>query len=206
MSPIILVGVDYSEPSSTALLRAFDYAEARSGELHAVHVLDPSDRVSDSNLVGENEDPRLREFVGNQLKFWMESHPASKMSTIVLHIVAGRPANEIVELAADLNAEVVVVGTHGRNGVKRILLGSVAERLVRLCSTPILVIPHADAVDTAVPAIAPPCPQCVEARRASGGKELWCEEHSGRHGRRHTHHYVDRNVEANASDSLLIRV
>jgi hypothetical protein len=46
------------------------------------------------------------------------------------------------------------------------------------------------------------CPKCVEARKASGGQELWCEQHKEPHGRRHTYHYEER-VSSDGSLSLM---
>jgi hypothetical protein len=48
------------------------------------------------------------------------------------------------------------------------------------------------AIPTSGPAIQPPCPKCVQARVASAGAELWCEQHRERHGQRHTYHQGDR--------------
>jgi hypothetical protein len=91
----------------------------------------------------------------------------------------------------DVEADLVVVGTHGRRGLTRLMLGSVAEGTVRLAPCPVLVV-RPKAVPAAVPTIQPPCPRCVEARTASGGKQFWCEQHSERHGQRHTYHQGDR--------------
>jgi hypothetical protein len=53
-----------------------------------------------------------------------------------------------------------------------------------------------------VPAIEPPCPECLKARSASGGASYWCEQHSARHGQRHTYHGTDR-ISADGSFPLL---
>jgi len=97
----------------------------------------------------------------------------------------------------------VVVGTHGRRGLTRMMLGSVAEATVRLAPCPVLVV-RPKALPASVPAIQPPCPLCIEARRASGGKEYWCEQHSQHHGQRHTYHQSDR-VGADTNMPLVMR-
>jgi len=97
----------------------------------------------------------------------------------------------VAQLASDLEAELVVVGTHGRRGLRRLLLGSVAEGVVRLSPCPVLVVRPRELAPE-VPKIEPPCPRCLEARRASGGAELWCEQHREKHGQRHTYHREDR--------------
>ena len=112
-------------------------------------------------------------------------------------------AEEIAQLAADLEADLVVVGTHGRRGLSRLLLGSTAEATVRLAPCPVLVV-RPKAVPEMGPRIDPPCPLCVEARRESGGNELWCEQHRERHGQRHTYHQRDR-VGSDSEMPLVIR-
>ena len=106
-----------------------------------------------------------------------------------VHVRVGAPAEELAQLAADLDADLVIVGTHGRRGVRRFLLGSVAEGAVRLAHCPVLVVrPKDHGGDAAqVPKIAPPCPDCLTARKASGGEQLWCKEHDRKHGDRHTY-------------------
>jgi len=55
-----------------------------------------------------------------------------------------------------------------------------------------VLVERAKTIENDVPKIEPPCPRCVEARRASKGTELWCAQHNERHGRRHTYHQTDR--------------
>jgi len=78
-----------------------------------------------------------------------------------------------------------------QRGFEVTALGSVAEATVRFAPCPVLVVREKE-VPAPVPAIQPPCPRCVEARKASGGKEFWCEQHRERHGQRHTYHQDDR--------------
>jgi len=205
LAAIVLVGIDYSAVSGHALVSAAEHADMRGAELHVIHVMDPAERGVDGKLPVSEDEKRASDFVEAALARWPGAR-GSRIKAVVIHHSVGRPADEIVELAASLDADLVVVGTHGRHGVRRILLGSVAERLVRLSPKPVLVVPLDDVEAHAEVAMAPPCPKCVEVRRASGGKQLWCEEHRTRHGRRHTYHYIDRNVESRSSDSLLIRV
>jgi hypothetical protein len=88
----------------------------------------------------------------------------------------------------------IVVGTHGRHGIARWLLGSVAEGVVRHATCAVLIVPPAVAV-AELPMIEPICPRCVEARKTSSQQELWCEQHRQRHAQRHTYHQRDRMSE-----------
>jgi hypothetical protein len=122
---------------------------------------------------------------------------------VVTHIRVGPAADEIAQLCADLEADLLVVGTHGRRGVSRMTLGSVAEGVVRLAPCPVFVV-RAKLLVT-VAAIEPPCTECVKARQATRGEQLWCEQHSERHGQRHTYHHGDR-VSEDGSMPLVFRI
>ena len=101
------------------------------------------------------------------------------------------PSEEIAQLAVDVEADLVIVGTHSRRGLARMILGSVAEATVRLAPCPVLVI-KPKSLPPQGPTIQPPCPRCIETRKATGGKEYWCEQHREHHGQRHTYHQGDR--------------
>jgi hypothetical protein len=105
---------------------------------------------------------------------------------VITHVAAGKATVEIVQLATDLHADVIMLGTHGRTGIQRLVVGSIAESVVRTAPCPVLVLREKD-FTAGVPEIEPPCPQCVQARRESKGETLWCETHVHRLGRRHTY-------------------
>jgi nucleotide-binding universal stress UspA family protein len=203
----LVVGVDYSDPGLVALHRAIELAE--NGTLHFVHVIDwnPS-----GPMAGIPAPPSL-EAEAKKLHDYVVSHipndaqaPTSPSRRLVSHIALGAPAREIAQLASDLEADLIVVGTHGRTGLRRILLGSVADGVLRLANCPVLVErPKAYASETSesVPAIEPPCPRCLEARKATDQKELWCEQHRERHGRRHTYFSTPRSSTPPSSHSGL---
>jgi len=213
---IIVVGVDYSEVSDLALMRAFELASLQShAEVHAVFVIRTKGDSAFLEARGGLTVISLHE-ASEQVRRYVEQKvdefAAQQANTggrlcerVVTHLRFESPAVEIAQLASDLEADLVVVGTHGYRGVQRLLLGSVAEATVRLSPTPVLVVrPKHVAIDN-VPQIQPPCPRCVEARRASAGKQLWCEQHLERHGRRHTYHYVDRNTSSQENMPLFTR-
>ncbi len=112
---------------------------------------------------------------------------------VVAHFRRGSPAENVAQLAADLDADLVVVGSHGHRGLERFFLGSVAERVSRLARCPVWIVrPKDHSTEERVPQIEPPCPDCLVARQASEGKKLWCARHSEHHYMPpHTHHYVN---------------
>lgn len=199
---IVVVGVDFSTTGNAALDRAFALtSDQPKGELHVIHVargygpmvhLETDGEIETLSM--EEASQKLRAHVEERLEAFLKSREAAGLPVFeraVTHLRLDAPAEETAQLAADLDAELVVVGTHGRRGIRRLLLGSVAEGVVRLAPCPVLVVRPKH--QGAVPEIEPPCPDCAEARRTSGGKELWCADHQVRHGRRHTYHYLDRN-------------
>jgi hypothetical protein len=69
-------------------------------------------------------------------------------------------------------------------------MGSVAEATVRFAPCPVLVARPKRVVPTV--SIEPPCPECVKARTTSAGERFWCDQHSEKHGQRHTYYSTDR--------------
>lgn len=211
---VVVVGVDFSEASELAAQRAFEIAGDRpNSEVHLVHVTQtygpqvayemPVDGSALAVLSLEESRSHLRKYADQALARYVEANPGKRFDRVVAHLRCDAIAEEVAQLAADLEADLVVVGTHGRRGLSRLLLGSSAEATVRLAPCPVLVT-RPKAVPDAPPQIAPPCPQCVAARRASAGAEQWCEQHRERHGQRHTYHQGDR-VGSDAEMPLVVR-
>jgi nucleotide-binding universal stress UspA family protein len=211
---IIVVGVDFSESSELAVQQSFlAAAERKDAEVHLVNVVQtygaqvsyemPVDASALTVLTMTEARARLRRYADQALARFLAQNPNQGFTKVVAHLRFDAIAEEIAQLAADLEADLVVVGTHGRRGLSRLLLGSTAEATVRLAPCPVLVV-RPKAVPEMGPSIDPPCPLCVEARRESGGNELWCEQHRERHGQRHTYHQQDR-VGSDSEMPLVIR-
>ena len=177
----LLAAVDFSPASDLVVEHALAMAkQLNAKEIHFLHVRAPT---------GDNAEAE-----GRQTEFaqWLDARvrdAGSLASTVrvVAHEATGNPADVIVDMAGDLLTSAVIVGTHGRKGFQRMVMGSVAETVVRNAGCPVLVarplMHHQPA-----PRIEPPCPRCVERRTATKGEELWCEQHSEKHGRRHTYY------------------
>jgi nucleotide-binding universal stress UspA family protein len=200
---IVVAGTDFSEQADRALRVAYEQAlQHAPAELHVVHVAfavnpEPSTPLAPQlGFVGvpilsieEQRDALIKHIDGQLAR--MPNRDALVPVRVLGHVVVDAPSFALTQLASQLEADLLVVGAHGLNGVARWLLGSVAEAVVRQATCPVLVIPpKPDALP--VPAIEPPCPRCVDARRASNRSEMWCAQHRERHGRRHTYHQADR--------------
>jgi nucleotide-binding universal stress UspA family protein len=207
---VVVVGVDFSQTGDLAFDQALALSQTQPNT--ALHVVNVAPMVLGAADVEHAliQDPKNRSAeVESRLLAYVEkkvgelrAHGRKIPERIVAHVRWEVPGEEIAQLAADLEADLVVVGTHGRRGFSRVMLGSVAEVVVRLSPCPVLVVRPKGVVK--VPAIEPPCPECLQAREASGGATYWCEQHSQRHGQRHTYHSTDR-VSADGTFPLLFQ-
>lgn len=199
---IVVVGVDYSETGDLAFQHAFEIAASHPlAELHVinvVHLMVATDEFGFTPLMAyasmtlEQAEEDLKQHVEQKVsEFHRKLATQQPAPRVIPHVRIEAPAREIAQLAADLEANLVVVGTHGRRAVARFFVGSVAEVVVRLSPCPVLVVRPQRIVE--LPQIAPPCPECVKARQASGGESQWCAQHSERHGQRHVYHQNDRS-------------
>jgi hypothetical protein len=90
-----------------------------------------------------------------------------------------------------VGADLIVLGVQKGPHLKQLLLGSVTERLLLAAPCPVFVagptpVPNADAHE---PAIEPPCPDCLAARRTSAGGTWWCAQHAVHHERAHSYSF-----------------
>jgi len=131
----ILVPVDFSEQSRGALAVAAEIAQPE-GQIAAVHVL-PDLSPAEPGKLWNTVSPATRiEHATTALKDWLDQEVDA------IEICIGDPGAEICRVAAERGANLIVMPSHGRTGVKRLLVGSVAERVVRLAPCPVLVLRH----------------------------------------------------------------
>lgn len=199
----VVVGVDYSELSALALTEAIAVARSHQpNHVHVVHTIQSAQTAGPSagapyipaldETTTAQASEELRKYIEKILSVPHENLPddgRAFVERLTTHIRTQHPVEAIAQLASDVEADLVVVGTHGHRGLSRLLLGSVAEGVVRLAPCPVLVVRPLGAGSSNVPKIEPPCPRCVEARLASNGKDFWCAQHREHHERRHTYHF-----------------
>ncbi|HEU4581401.1 MAG TPA: universal stress protein [Polyangiaceae bacterium] len=138
----ILVPVDFSVHSSFALRTAADLARRFNGSITILHVHDPLPYALPGDLqpISKEQHGQLRAEIEKELaalRVRAETGGASSVETLVTE---GPPAEEIVRCAERGAFDLIVIGTHGRRGFQRMLLGSVAERVTRLAACPVLSI------------------------------------------------------------------
>ena len=143
MLPIkkILVPIDFSETSAHALDYAVDLAVVVGAAVCVVHVYQPLVySFPDAVLVAPPEmaakiSDRAQQLVDEAVNSRRQRCPA--MSGLVLN---GAAWEEIGRIATEQGADLIVMGTHGRKGLPRAILGSVAERVIRTSSVPVLTV------------------------------------------------------------------
>jgi nucleotide-binding universal stress UspA family protein len=184
---VVVVGVDYTPASDLAFAEALAITSGRGhAHLHVVHVRSSSSsRPPDVEAQTSSEGRRdLQTYVAQRVGAFRARHARTPFERLFYHLRHDEAGRQIAQLAADVEADLVVVGTHDRDGLPRFLLGSVAEVVMRLAPCAVLVA-RPKAVPAPAPSIEPPCPRCIEVRGATNCAELWCEQHGERHGEGH---------------------
>lgn len=153
-APTFVVGYDLSETSDLALRQAVAFATLIPGAtIHVAWVAQPSDLAA-AGIEGEDTPTAL----SNRVKSVLSSYAAQGVRpldpNVKLHVRWGAPAESLAKLAFSVEADLIIVGTHGRHGVRRMVLGSVAEEVVRSAPCPVLVS-RPRAIDE-VPEVEPP--------------------------------------------------
>jgi nucleotide-binding universal stress UspA family protein len=152
----ILLATDFSDLADEAARVAREYAHHFDARVHLFHTL----------WSGEYE---VTELLAHTRTALGDGTP------VVIASTSGDPAEEIVRYARTHDIDLIVVGTHGRTGLSRALLGSVAERVIRTAPCPVLAVPARREVEEVTPALAPSgslsrCPVCAQPSR-----DLICE-------------------------------
>jgi nucleotide-binding universal stress UspA family protein len=184
----IVVAIDFHDPSVYALRRGAEiFRRSPSFELELLHVIAGAGEMTEPVLdvvdTALDVSKRMEDFVRTKL-----GDPSALAGRRVgIHVRTGTVAEEIVKLADDVGAQLIVVGSHGRKGLMKKILGSTSEKVLELahCS---VVIATGDPASEA-PAIEPPCPDCQRERVASAGKTWWCSRHAEHHVRGHALSY-----------------
>ena len=137
----VVVPVDFSEHSERALAYAVDLAKSFRAAVHLVHVYPVTayaapPLIPGPVVVGQFRDESQRVFDELIARAKREYSP-----DLTGTLCEGVPHVEILRCASDVGADMIVMGTHGRTGFEHLLLGSVAERVVRGSTVPVLTVP-----------------------------------------------------------------
>jgi len=143
----ILWPTDFSNPSYKALEAALDLARTYRAELWLMHVIPPMPSLSGPELPGSFDAGRFQSVLEKSAVSSMENVKKKRIPRgvkVQSLIVQGSPAHEITEVARKKRFDLIVIATHGQAGFKHLLFGSVAEKVMRHSTVPVLIIrsPH----------------------------------------------------------------
>ncbi|MCA1926826.1 MAG: universal stress protein, partial [Calditerrivibrio sp.] len=130
----ILVPTDFSETSKYAIQYAIEFTKSFGAELEIVHVIfDESQIVAFylPQVTFQNLDKELEESAEKQMKDFIESFPELSSVKYSVKMLKGTAFVEIINEAKEYNADLIIIGTHGRTGLEHVLFGSTAEKVVR---------------------------------------------------------------------------
>lgn len=136
----ILVPTDGSEGSRAAVEHAIDLAKSFDAALHTLHVID-TDVVPDAEMVDVFD--AFHEAGEQAVNSVVDEAEAAGLETVEASIAQGTAHQAILDYVENRDIDLVVMGTHGRTGLDRYLLGSVTEKVVRASDTPVLTIRRA---------------------------------------------------------------
>jgi universal stress protein A len=189
---VVLVGIDYTPVSALAFATAHELASlVPNAELHVAHLVSPPWLVPGELSAEPNPvvpvlaevRQKLARYVDEQLAALPDRASVMPRSRVLTHVRTDTSESELALLASDLEADLVVVGTHGRAGFPRLVLGSIAETTVRTAPCPVLVV-RPKATPGTAQRLRSPCPDCLSIRRQTARSELWCNRHRATDGQR----------------------
>ncbi len=134
----VVVPFDFSEPSCSAVAAGLQLAD-KPCHVEVVYVIQ-SPHPGEPYVLWGKETERIE-----RSRAALEERLAKEqLQGVTVHVRSGNPGEEIVALANELGAELIVIPSHGKHRIQRILLGSVTERVLRLANCPVLVLPRGD--------------------------------------------------------------
>jgi nucleotide-binding universal stress UspA family protein len=140
----VLCGIDFSEPSMTALRFALSLAKESNSTLTLLHVIEfpqegqlletlPFDMGRYRAAVQMDATRRLVELITDDVRTWCQ--PATKL-------VYGKPYEQILATASDMHTDLIVLGVHGRNALDVMVFGSTTNQVIRRSTCPVLTLTH----------------------------------------------------------------
>lgn len=197
----IVVAVDGSTLTKIVTTKAIELATTvPNPKLHVLHIV--VSPAAAARAADDSVSAVLLEGARSVVEDACSELRHSYFGALHAHVGGGDPAHEIVTFAGQHRADYVVLGTHGRTGIPRLFLGSVAEKVVRTAPCSVLVAREVSTPLPSAPDIEPPCEDCLIVRRESAGKVEWCARHSVHHVRARLHFQVPQRF---AVGSMLLR-
>jgi nucleotide-binding universal stress UspA family protein len=141
----IILAIDQDDVSSQALLKAIQLAKKLQAELKIIHVVDEviitrlkEEAVEDEDLKSA-EQPSI-DFLKHTMKIAQEAGVCPETQLIKVTTKNQHIAFEIVDAAKDWSADLIIIGAHSRSGIHKLLLGHIAESIMRITYIPVLLV------------------------------------------------------------------
>lgn len=149
----LLIALDYSNPSEAVAAKGFELAKTMNADVTLVHVLSDVtyysslnyspitgfDSFSTMDIVQSSTRQELMEAAEKFLDHFKSKY--SSQINVDTAVGEGDFADEILRIAKEKNADIIVMGTHGRKGIDKIFMGSVAEKVLHQSAIPVFIIP-----------------------------------------------------------------
>lgn len=138
----ILAPLDFSACSKGAFEAAIAWAKHFAATVHVLHAYHvPPIVLPDGGFALSQElNAKIDAASQTALRVYLEQY-ASTGVTLKAHVHQAEPLEAILDVAEEVDADLIVMGTHGRSGVSRALLGSVAQKVLRASPVPVLIVP-----------------------------------------------------------------
>jgi len=138
----ILVPIDFSDYSKKALQYTVKFANSLNAELFLIYVIEPIIYPADlsmGQIVIPPSEVNMEEKAKSELEELAKTEIGDSMQYNIM-VKTGRPFQEIIETAAEVDADLIIIATHGHTGVEHLLFGSTAEKVVRKAPCPVLTL------------------------------------------------------------------
>lgn len=191
---VLLAAVDDSPAADLVLQHVARMAHAAPGaEIHVLHV---PVRFTHAPITKHTFDLDAGR---HYLEAALSNLQSATSVRAIGHLVEREPVHAILQVATSIDADMIIVGSHDHHGPARWILGSVAHKVAERAPCAVLVARPKVSDAVSGPEIEPPCPQCLEAQRASKGKQLWCARHSEHHPHGHLHYEMPEGYGAGSN-------
>jgi len=139
----ILLAIDGSEGTDHVVDRAVSVARAFNARVHALYVLEVPALTADHGNLAPNVQEiteSMRTYGNDLLERTLQRMKDEGFTAVQGQVIEGHPAEAILRYAREVGIDLIVVGTHGRRGWQRLVLGSVAAEIVRTASVPVMTV------------------------------------------------------------------
>lgn len=138
----VVIAYDFSPSAEEAVLRGIEIA-CRAPQ-HVLHILVAADSregfpIAPTTKVDYDYAERLQKLVTSRLVEGFAGRKTASEVQFFVHARIGKPAEQVLQLAYEVGADMIIIGSHGKTGMERLMLGSVSERVVREAQCPVIV-------------------------------------------------------------------